>query len=331
MNSSLIFDTNNYPKIHACHASSLIELPNKDLYATWWAGSYEKARDVSIWGAKCKHSDEMKWLKPKVTANTPNHFDGTPVLYLDPKSRLYLFYRSMHHGIIIKGGHTVTSIRYQYSDDLGLTWSDWQYLRKLWGRVIRCKPLRLPSGRVLLPFHRELFTYQSRFFINDDPFLQHKWKTSQRLKVTGGCLEPNVCLLETGELLCSLRTSRAKRVYFSRSNDGGFSWSKPIPSKIPNPSSQTDILCLNNGNLILACNPRVKTANEKGRSELSLIRSLDNGKTWNISNKFVIEKEEGEEFSYPCIIQGHDGLIHMSYTFKRKAIKYVSLKENECF
>lgn len=48
--------------------------------------------------------------------------------------------------------------------------------------------------------------------------------------------------------------------------------------------------------------------------------SLD-GKTWQAA--LVLEDEPRREFSYPAVIQGADGLVHITYTWKRQKIKHV--------
>ena len=37
----------------------------------------------------------------------------------------------------------------------------------------------------------------------------------------------------------------------------------------------------------------------------------------------MLDQEENAEFSYPAIIQAKDGLVHMTYTWKRQRIKHV--------
>jgi predicted neuraminidase len=36
-----------------------------------------------------------------------------------------------------------------------------------------------------------------------------------------------------------------------------------------------------------------------------------------------LEREPKAEFSYPAIIQGRDGLVHLTYTWKRQRIKHL--------
>ncbi|MEO6788827.1 MAG: sialidase, partial [Chthoniobacteraceae bacterium] len=45
------------------------------------------------------------------------------------------------------------------------------------------------------------------------------------------------------------------------------------------------------------------------------------GKAWNAA--LVLEDEPRAEFSYPAIIQTRDGLVHATYTWKRKLAKHV--------
>ena len=46
----------------------------------------------------------------------------------------------------------------------------------------------------------------------------------------------------------------------------------------------------------------------------------DDGLEWR--KVAVLEKEARAEFSYPAIIQADDGLVHMTYTWKRQRIKH---------
>jgi predicted neuraminidase len=44
------------------------------------------------------------------------------------------------------------------------------------------------------------------------------------------------------------------------------------------------------------------------------------GTTWEAA--LVLENERGE-FSYPAVIQTSDGLVHLTYTWKRERIRHV--------
>ena len=57
----------------------------------------------------------------------------------------------------------------------------------------------------------------------------------------------------------------------------------------------------------------------KGRSPLNVAVSTD-GKDWQAA--LVLEDEPGKEFSYPAVIQTRDGLVHITYTWKRQRIRH---------
>jgi alpha-L-fucosidase len=78
---------------------------------------------------------------------------------------------------------------------------------------------------------------------------------------------------------------------------------------------------------IMIYNPMVSGIDwVKGRNKLYIAISHD-GITWN--DIYKLEDEEEGEFSYPAIIQSSDGIIHITYTYHRKTIRYVSLKVTE--
>jgi predicted neuraminidase len=52
---------------------------------------------------------------------------------------------------------------------------------------------------------------------------------------------------------------------------------------------------------------------------LNLAFSRD-GKNWDAA--MVLEYEPPGQYSYPCIIQSRDGLVHVAYTWKRLKMGY---------
>ena len=60
----------------------------------------------------------------------------------------------------------------------------------------------------------------------------------------------------------------------------------------------------------------------KDRSPLNVAVS-DDGKHWLAA--LILENEPKAEFSYPAVIQSGDGLVHVTYSWKRRRIKHVVL------
>ena len=74
------------------HSSSVVELPNGDLLVVWFHGSGERtADDVLINGARWSHTTG-KWSAPFVMADAPGFPETNPILFLDAKQRLMLFW-----------------------------------------------------------------------------------------------------------------------------------------------------------------------------------------------------------------------------------------------
>ena len=89
-------------------------------------------------------------------------------------------------------------------------------------------------------------------------------------------------------------------------------------TELPNPNSGIDAVTLKDGRHLLIYNHT-----SRGRSPLNAAISKD-GIHWK--PLLTLEDEPSQEFSYPAVIQTSDGLVHVTYTWKRKRIKHVALR-----
>ena len=302
------------------HCSCLCELPDGNLVATWHAGGNEKKKSLSIYGAFYNPAKD-EWTAPVMFANTDDRTDCDPVLLFDnEKNELWLFYQTMHHGKIFgdkyKTGYSLCTIRYQKSTDHGKTWEKWKFLRNLWGWVIRSKAVVLQNGNWLLPLHREFLQYQAMFYKSKNN--GKSWQRVGRLKAPNGCLEPTVVQFPDKHLLAFMRT-RNGYTYKAESYDNGSHWSKPESTGLFNPSSAVDSIITRDGILLLVFNDSQTT-----RAPLTIAASVDGGNTW-IKKTNLIPETQGQ-FSYPSIIQGHNGDIHVTFSWQRKDIAHLKIE-----
>jgi predicted neuraminidase len=116
---------------------------------------------------------------------------------------------------------------------------------------------------------------------------------------------------------------RQGTVWTTWSIDQGKTWSELESTGLPNPSSGTDAITLKDGRQLLVYNPTHRPTEQSriddSRSKLHVAVS-DDGKKWETA--LVLENSPGE-YSYPAVIQTSDGLVHITYTWKRDRIKHV--------
>jgi predicted neuraminidase len=104
-----------------------------------------------------------------------------------------------------------------------------------------------------------------------------------------------------------------------RSEDG-VHWSRMQPLDLPNPDSGIDAVMLADGRVLL-----VYYHSRRYRTPLNLAL-FDDGQRWLPSR--VLEDGQGE-YSYPAVIQGADGRVHITYTWQRRRIRHVELEADE--
>jgi predicted neuraminidase len=171
----------------------------------------------------------------------------------------------------------------------------------------RNKPLII-GNRMLLPLYSDGFDF-SLIAITDN--WGETWHFSEPI-VGAGSIQPSLALRKDSSIVAYMRDNGPppKRLAKSISSDRGKTWSMVEDSDIPNPGTAADVIVLKSGNWALVHNDI-----EEGRHRLSVWLSKDEGKTWP-HRKILVNGTPGSETRghYPAIIQGNDGIIHVSYT-----------------
>ena len=314
LQSELIFQPS--PKLPSNHASTLAVMPNGDLLCAWYAGRFEGSRDVKIYASRLEAKNGHAtgaWSSPEVIADTPDRSDGNPVLFVDQRGQLQLFFVTIH-GLDWKWA----KIKVQTSPDRGLTWGPTTILRNRRGWMTRNHPLELNDGSLLLPLYNEV-RMRSVFMLSNDAGAS--WQPAGEIRTRPGNLQPAVVQLADGTLLSLMRCRhKAGRIWQATSPDHGRTWSPAAATALPNPDAGIDLARLPNGHLVLAFNN-----SPTQRTPLSMALSEDDGRTWPFVRD--LETDPGE-YSYPSLAVTPGGVIHLTYTWKRKSIKHALLTED---
>lgn len=297
----------------SCHASTIVETQH-GLLAAWFGGSHEGAPDVGIW---MSHRESNAWTSPLEVADglqsDRKRFPcWNPVLFQPKSGPLLLFYKvgpspSTWWGML------------KTSKDGGKTWSAGARLPEHILGPIKNKPIELPDGTLLCPSSSEGKDGWRVHFERTMDFGK-TWESTGPLNdgIKISAIQPSILTLKNGELLALGRT-RQKRMFEIKSDDNGKTWAEMKLTDLPNPNSGTDAVTLKEGRQLLVYN---HTATDGRRTPLNVAISSD-GVAW--SSAFVLEDQLKSEFSYPAVIQTRDGLVHITYTWKRQRIKHVTL------
>jgi predicted neuraminidase len=315
LKTEFIYDTGPYPQIHA---TTLAETPT-GLVSAWFGGTAEKNPDVCIWVSRFVAG---KWMESVETANGvqpdgSRHPTWNPVLFQPKDAPLMLFYKVGPNPEQWWG-------ELKTSNDGGQTWSESRKLPEGILGPIKNKPVQLKNGDILCPTSNETHEEPSKWAVHFERSSDHG-KTWQKIgPVNDGvkiqAIQPSVLFLG-GDKLLAIGRSRQDRVFEVRSEDGGMTWGEMSLGSLPNNNSGTDAVTLADGSHLIVYNHIGGTPGKWGgkRSPLNLAESKD-GSIWSAG--LVLEDEPGE-YSYPAIIQTKDGLVHITYTWKRQKVRHV--------
>ena len=302
--SEFIYEEAPFP---SCHASTIVET-KEGLVAAWFGGTAERNPDVGIWISRL---EDGRWTPPKEVANGVRPSADrvptwNPVLFQPKTGPLMLFYKvgpspSTWWGVL------------KTSTDQGKTWSAARNLPEGFLGPIKNKPVQLANGDILCPTSSEHRGWRVHFERSQDN--GQNWTKTAALNEGRqiGAIQPSILFLG-GDKLLALGRTRQRKIFQIASNDSGKTWGQMTLTALPNPSAGTDAVTLRDGRHVLVYNHTAR-----GRSPLSVAVSRD-GYTWEAA--MHLENEPGAEFSYPAVIQTSDGLVHVTYTWKRQRIKH---------
>jgi predicted neuraminidase len=304
--SEFIYEQAPFP---SCHAST-IEETEQGLVAAWFGGTHEKHPDVGIWISR---NNGDGWTDVVEVVNGVQNEDlrypcWNPVLFQPKKGPLMLFYKVGPNPKEWWGMVTT-------SEDGGESWSNPKKLPDGILGPIKNKPIQLPDGTILSGSSTESKSSGWLVYMEWTEDLGRTWQKSDSLndKYDFFAIQPTILSYPDGKLQILCR-SKQKRITECWSADNGKTWSKMMLTTLPNPDAGIDAVSLDNGYQLLVYNHITKA-----RTPLNVALSKD-GKDWK---PIIVLEDQPGEYSYPAVIQTSDGLVHITYTWKREKIKHV--------
>jgi alpha-L-fucosidase len=284
----------------------------------YFGGTHERNPDVSIY---LQRKEQGEWSAPRkiadgVVNDTLRYPTWNPVLFYE-NDTLVLHYKMGPSPAEWWG-------MYMTSYDEGRNWSKPKRYPASFLGPIKNKPIRTQRGTLLYPSSVEYVdgTWKSHIERSED-----RSKTFSKIEIpspdTVKVIQPTLLEIPNTGILALLRSNQ-NRVMQSWSADDGKTWSAITPTDLLNPNSGIDAVATTSGKYLLVNNALESGASwEMGRNKLSLYAS-DDGKNW--TQIMQLEDQESGEFSYPAIINGSDGYIHITYTYDRRNMKYLKIK-----
>jgi predicted neuraminidase len=312
VSSEFIYDDAPTP---SCHASTICQTQAGTIVAAWFGGQHEKHPDVGIWFARkgpdgwSKPTEVATGIQHQVIGGDPlRHPCWNPVLFQPSTGPLMLFYK-------VGPSPDTWWGMLSTSDDDGKTWTEPRRLPEGIAGPIKNKPIELDGGRIVCPSSSEDQGWRVHFEMTSD--LGRTWTRTPAVndgkKISA--IQPSLLQLGGDRLMAVGRTQEG-RIFRIESRDAGVSWDAMGFTNLPNPSSGTDAVTLKDGRHLLVYNHTTR-----GRSPLNVALSADGEK---FDSVLVLEDQPGE-YSYPAVIQTDDSMVHITYTWKRKKIRHVTV------
>ncbi|KAJ0418720.1 BNR repeat-like domain-containing protein [Aspergillus carlsbadensis] len=356
------------PATVQCHASNLLRLPNGDVLCVWFGGNMEGKPDISIYfsrlaagrdtwepATKVTHdetrseqnpvlfhhpsgdlwllytsqhggnqdsaivkrvisSDQGRtWSSPTVLFNEPGTFIRQPVIVLDNGTLVVpIFKCRVEAGAKWIGNDDISAIR--TSQDQGQTWSEVPVPGST--GAVHMEIQRLKSGSYLALYRSRWADFIYSSMSPDGIQWSAPKPTSLPNPNAGICFD----VLPSGRVVVVYNHSSREKALGRR--EGLYDEISDGTDSRPNQKARTD------GKEAFWGAPRaplsVAWSDDEGQTWQS--RTLEEGDGYCLTNNS--EQKLNRELSYPSMLVGDDGTLHIAFTFWRQTIKYVRIRDD---
>jgi predicted neuraminidase len=344
------------------HAAFLHMLPGGELGCVWFGGTQEGVPDISVHFSRFVNGC---WTEAQKLSDDPARSEQNPLLFTTPDGALWLLWTAQVSGhqdtaivrrrISTDGGRSWGPIETML-DRPGV------FIRQPIV-VTKTGDWLLPGWLCPTPAAGAWRGDDDTALVLISSDQGRSWDA---VDVPGstGCVHMNILALHDGTLLALYRSRWADRIHAARSANGR-DWSAPQPTDLPNNNSSIQATVLANGHIALAYNyssaeqatgRRLSLYDDIGgelpaqapagartafwgapRAPMTIAISGDGGRSWpyrrdvETGDGYCLTNNSKErlnrELSYPSILQGPDGALHVAYTHFRQAIRHVTVTE----
>lgn len=227
-------------------------------------------------------------------------------------------------------------------------------------------PVRMADGYMALPVYHEFFTKFAELLRLDS---DGKVVDKIRIPGSRTSLQPVVMVSSPRAAQAYMRSGTASSVMTSTTSDAGNTWSVSRPTDWPNPDSAVAGVVTRAGRQWLALNPGHRNREQLALIQTQTGGSFDKQILWRVEastsqnvrlSKLQYERllggeltaagvspvqvtayvtsamrqlchdhECAQEYSYPYLVEGRDGSLHLIYTWHRTRIKHVRLDPSQ--
>jgi predicted neuraminidase len=310
------------------HAGSAILLNDGNLRAFWFAGSREGAKDVVIQTAVFD-TKAGSWSNPEVVMDRVTAEKGlsryikklgNPLPVRSSQGKLQLYFVT-----VSVGGWAGSSISWMESSDEGVSWSRAQRLITSpalnLSTLIKAPGFDFTDGSLGLPVYHEWMGKFGELIRIDGGRVIDK----RRISSGRALLQPIVFIDAPEKAVAYFRQARSAgpaRIASALTENAGQTWVSGSDLDLANPNAAIAGLQLANGDRLIALNDL-----ESARHRLVLALAPAGSSDWNV----IAEVESDQtltnglyrEFSYPSLLLGANGEVHLIYTYDRKKMKHI--------